>query len=104
MNGRGRLIRSLIAAGALTAGIAGPASAQMLPADPPLAKSTNVHLLGHIPGTAAGMDFKDHYAFVSGWGGITVLDIAKADVAASSSAPSRCPTSRTRTWTSAGTR
>jgi hypothetical protein len=25
------------------------------------------------------MDFKDHYAYVSGWGGITVLDIAKAD-------------------------
>ena len=25
------------------------------------------------------MNFKDHYAFVSGWGGITVLDIAKAD-------------------------
>ena len=79
MNGRGRLLRSLIAAGALTAAIAGPASAQMLPAEPPLAKSTNVHLLGHIPGTAAGMNFKDHYAYVSGWGGITVLDIAKAD-------------------------
>ena len=25
------------------------------------------------------MTFKDHYAYVSGWGGITVLDIAKAD-------------------------
>ena len=25
------------------------------------------------------MNFKDHYAYVSGWGGITVLDIAKAD-------------------------
>jgi hypothetical protein len=35
--------------------------------------------VAHIPGTAAGMNFKDHYAFVSGWGGITVLDIAKAD-------------------------
>ncbi|MBN1527862.1 MAG: hypothetical protein JW895_02310 [Thermoleophilaceae bacterium] len=58
---------------------AGPAAAQMLPADPPLAASSNVHLLGHIPGTAAGMTFRDHYAYVSGWGGITVLDIAKAD-------------------------
>ena len=29
-----------------------------------------------------GMTFKDHYAFLSGWGGITVLDIAQADVAA----------------------
>ena len=25
------------------------------------------------------MTFKDHYAYVSGWGGITVLDIAQAD-------------------------
>ena len=25
------------------------------------------------------MNFKDHYAYVSGWGGITVLDIAQAD-------------------------
>ena len=79
MNGRGRLLRSLIAVLALTAAIAAPASAQMLPAEPPLAASTNVHVLGHIPGTAAGMTFKDHYAYVSGWGGITVLDIAKAD-------------------------
>jgi hypothetical protein len=44
--------------------------------DPPLASSSNVHVLEHIPGTAAGMNFKDHYAFVSGWSGITVLDIA----------------------------
>src|ERR687889_323598 len=50
----------------------------VLPPDPPLATSSNVHLLGHIPGSAAGMNFKDHYAFVSGWGGITVLDIANA--------------------------
>src|SRR3954462_8838977 len=46
--------------------------------DPPLASSSNVHVLDHIPGTAAGMKFKDHYAFVSGWSGITVLDIARA--------------------------
>ncbi len=62
---------------ALAAATAGPAAAQMLPPDPPLAASSNVHLLGHIPGTAAGMNFKDHYAYVSGWGGVTVLDIAK---------------------------
>jgi hypothetical protein len=55
-----------------------PASAQ-IPAEPPLAASSNVHVLEHVPGSAAGMNFKDHYAFVSGWGGITVLDIAKAD-------------------------
>ncbi|HWJ44797.1 MAG TPA: hypothetical protein VNR63_05370 [Gaiellaceae bacterium] len=50
-----------------------------VPAEPPLANSSNVHLLGHVPGSAAGMNFADHYAYVSGWGGITVLDIAQAD-------------------------
>jgi hypothetical protein len=54
-----------------------PASAQV-PAEPPLAASDNVHVLEHVPGSAAGMNFKDHYAYVSGWGGITVLDIANA--------------------------
>src|SRR3954469_24255194 len=43
----------------------------------PLAASSNVHLLAHIPGTAAGMNFKDHYAYVSGWTGVMVLDIAQ---------------------------
>src|SRR6185503_6630451 len=47
--------------------------------EPPLATSSNEHLVAHIPGSAAGMNFKDHYAYVSGWGGITVLDIAQAD-------------------------
>jgi len=56
-----------------------PAAGELVPPDPPLAASSNVQLLGHIPGNAAGMTFKDHYAFVSGWGGITVLDIAQAD-------------------------
>src|SRR3954465_3235523 len=55
------------------------ASAGAVAPEPALATSSNVHLVGHVPGTAAGMNFKDHYAFVSGWGGITVLDIAKAD-------------------------
>src|ERR671918_2471939 len=59
--------------------IALPASGGAAVADPPLAASSNVHLLAHIPGTAAGMNFKDHYAYVSGWNGITVLDIAQAD-------------------------
>jgi LVIVD repeat len=47
--------------------------------EPPFATSSNVHLVAHIPGTAAGMNFKGHFAYVSGWGGITVLDIAKPD-------------------------
>jgi hypothetical protein len=56
-----------------------PASGTGAVVDPPLAASSNVQILAHIPGTAAGMNFKDHYAYVSGWGGITVLDIARAD-------------------------
>jgi len=56
-----------------------PAAALTPPAEPPLANSTNVHVIGHIPGSAAGMNFKGNYAFVSGWGGLTVLDISKAD-------------------------
>jgi hypothetical protein len=51
-----------------------PASAQV--AEPPLSSSSNVHLLDHIPGSAAGMNFKGHYAYVTGWAGVTVLDIA----------------------------
>jgi LVIVD repeat len=35
----------------------------------------HVHLLTHIPGSAAGMNFKGDYAYVTGWGGVTVLDI-----------------------------
>jgi hypothetical protein len=57
----------------------GPVAGDVVPPDPPLATSSNVQLVAHIPGSAAGMNFKDHYAFVSGWGGITVLDIAKPD-------------------------
>src|SRR5215216_7110368 len=56
-----------------------PAAGQTLPVEPPLAASSNVHPVAHIPGSAAGMVFKDHYAYVSGWTGVTVLDIAKAD-------------------------
>jgi hypothetical protein len=56
-----------------------PAAAQTAPVEPPLAASSNVHTVGHIPGSAAGMVFRDHYAYVSGWTGVTVLDIAKAD-------------------------
>src|SRR5215216_8205326 len=84
MNGGGRvkLLSSLCAlVGAVIAWSAAPVAAQTVPAEPPLATSSNVHVLGHIPGSAAGMTFKDHYAFLSGWGGLTVLDIAQADSA-----------------------
>jgi hypothetical protein len=83
MDNRGRRIRnlvSLLAAGAVVAlSSATPATAQTGAIEPPLAASSNVQFVGHVPGSAAGMNFKDHYAYVSGWGGITVLDIADAD-------------------------
>jgi hypothetical protein len=53
-----------------------PAEA-LTPSLPPLAKSSNVEVLGNVPtGPALGMVFKDHWAFVTGPGGLTVLDIA----------------------------
>jgi hypothetical protein len=79
--GGGFLKLSLFAAltGLIALLAAAPAGAQTLPAEPPLSASSNVHVLGHIPGSAAGMNFKGNYAFVSGWGGITVLDISTPD-------------------------
>jgi LVIVD repeat-containing protein len=82
MSGRSRRIKSLVsllALGSLVAVLtAVPAAGEGVPTQPPLAASSNVQLLANIPGSAAGMNFKDHYAYVSGWGGITVLDIAQA--------------------------
>ena len=79
--GRGiKTLVSLVALGAVVTVLnVMPAAGVVVPPDPPLATSSNVQLVGHIPGSAAGMNFKDHYAYVSGWGGITVLDIAIAD-------------------------
>jgi hypothetical protein len=68
---------SLVVAAAVAVAGATPGVARAV-AEPPLAASSNVHLLTHIPGTAAGMNFSGHYAYVSGWTGITVLDIAVA--------------------------
>ena len=56
-----------------------PAAGQAVLPEPPLANSSNVRLVAHVPGSAAGMNFKGNYAYVSGWGGITVLDISQAD-------------------------
>src|SRR4051812_47685721 len=70
-------LAGLAAAAVAVAIAAAPASAAPAPPDPPLAASSNVHLLGHFPGTAAGVNFTGHYAYVTGWSGITVLDIAK---------------------------
>jgi hypothetical protein len=77
VSGRGRnTIAALAAAsaGAILGAFAPPVMA--LPPEPPLATSQNVHVLDHIPMTAAGMNFKGHYAYVTGWTGVTVLDIA----------------------------
>jgi hypothetical protein len=83
MGNRGRRIKSLMSLCALGGLVvvlnAMPAAGEGVVVEPPLAISSNVQLVAHIPGSAAGMNFKDHYAYVSGWGGITVLDIAKAD-------------------------
>src|ERR671911_617026 len=83
MQHRGGRIRRLMSVFALAVVVvlltAMPAAGQTLPIEPPLAASSNVHPVAHIPGSAAGMVFKDHYAYVSGWTGVTVLDIANAD-------------------------
>jgi hypothetical protein len=77
--GRTRTLLALLALAALAAAVnVMPAAGEGAVADPPLAASSNVELLAHIPGTFAGMNFKDHYAYVSGWGGVMVLDIANA--------------------------
>ena len=76
---RGIELTLLCALALAGAGLTAVPAAAQIPAEPPLAASNNVRVLEHVPGSAAGMNFKDHYAFVSGWGGITVLDIAKAD-------------------------
>jgi hypothetical protein len=66
-------------AAVLAAFAVNPPTGRAALAEPPLANSSNVHLLAHIPGSAAGMNFKGHYAYVSGWAGISVLDIARPD-------------------------
>jgi hypothetical protein len=78
LGGRRKSLSFLPALAGIVAGVLAAPAAAVVPAEPPLAASSNVHVLDHVPGSAAGMVFKDHYAFVSGWGGLTVLDIANA--------------------------
>src|SRR5215211_1272166 len=78
-NRRIKRLRSLFSAAAVMSVLAVAPAGAGAAAEPPLATSSNVQVVDHIPGTAAGMTFKDHYAYVSGWTGITVLDIAQAD-------------------------
>jgi hypothetical protein len=53
-----------------------PSSGQVLPALPPLAASDNLEVIGNIPGSFFGMNFKGNYAFATGSSGLTVFDIS----------------------------
>jgi hypothetical protein len=61
-----RFMSVLVVAATVVAAGAVPAAAQMVPGEPPLANSSNVQLLGHIPGSAAGMVFKGNHASGAG--------------------------------------
>lgn len=70
---------ALAAATALAVSAAPRVALPALPAVPSLATSSNVQVLGTVPtGPALGIAFSDNWAFVTGPGGLTVLDIAVA--------------------------
>ena len=70
-------MRALVALAAIVIALGVQPAEALAPGLPPLAKSSNVQLLGNVPtGPALGMVFKDHWAFVTGPQGLTVLDIA----------------------------
>ena len=56
-------------------------AARAVPVLPPLRTSSNVQLIATIPGNYAGIVFKDHYAFATGWAaGLTVFDITEPEL------------------------
>jgi hypothetical protein len=74
---RARVAAGVVAVGlvALVALVGSPSA--LAAAAPPLAKSDNVTVLGTVgTGPALGINFKGHYAYVTGPEGLTVLDIA----------------------------
>jgi len=74
---RGAAVLAVALVSLLTLTFAGGGTGALAAPVPPLARSTNVSILGNVPtGPAIGMNFKDHYAFVTGPDGLTVLDIA----------------------------
>ncbi len=74
---RSSRIRVLAALAAVVIAFGAAPAEALAPALPPLARSSNVQVLGSVPtGPALGMVFKDHWAFVTGPSGLTVLDIA----------------------------
>ena len=61
----------------VAAGLWAVPTADGVPVLPPLRTSPNVELVTNVPGSFAGLVFKDHYAFATGWAtGLVVLDIA----------------------------
>jgi hypothetical protein len=74
---RARALQAAVAAATLAMFAFTGSPSAVAAAAPPLAKSGNVTVLGNLAtGPALGMNFKGHYAFVTGSQGLTVLDIA----------------------------
>ncbi|MEY2403041.1 MAG: hypothetical protein QOD38_592 [Acidimicrobiaceae bacterium] len=70
--------RALIASCVLVASVIFVGPAQGTPGVPPLRTSPNVQLVGNVPGSYAGINFKGHYAYATSWtAGLTVFDISK---------------------------
>jgi hypothetical protein len=71
--------RALMVASLLAATLVFAPTAKGLPI-PPLATSPNVQLVTNVPGSYAGLNFKDHYAFATSWAqGLVVFDISTPD-------------------------
>jgi hypothetical protein len=69
-----RIVRLVVVLTVLAPAVA---VAHAAPGLPPLRTSPNVQLVTNIPGSYAGIVFKDHYAFATGWAtGLTVFDIS----------------------------
>src|SRR3954452_12346941 len=77
LRGEGVMRRWLGPAVVLVAGLGFMPAGHAVPLVPPLRTSPNVQLVTNVPGSYAGLIFKDHYAFATSWAlGLTVFDIA----------------------------
>ena len=69
--------RAVLALALVAATVIAVPSARAVPLVPPLRTSPNVELVTNVPGSYAGIVFKDNYAFATGWAtGLTVFDIS----------------------------
>lgn len=69
--------RALVACSVVIASFVFTAPAEGVPGLPPLRTSPNVQLVTNVPGSYAGLVFKGHYAYATGWAsGLTVFDIS----------------------------